>query len=226
MQQREQNNLDNDFAARLVATVAFSGLNQSEFAKAIDVSPGFLSDVLRGLKKPGTDFFIKLKNNIDISLDWLISGQGSMLGHKNINHEVISTIELQVGVVKAAIIDNDQTAHEIVTMLKRDDFNSSFLNPTHEIFLEKLAPNSLDLNLIVDLYNRNIQLIDNKLQRQNTISAAILFFQSAKPSNMLSRLSGESTLPSTSINTQINKSKKSLKATQNNFLVNKKEQNK
>lgn len=216
--------MESDFSTRLLSVVAFSGMNQGSFAKMIDVSPGFLSDVLRGLKKPGTDFFIKLKNNIDVSLDWLISGQGVMTGHKAIDHRLMSAIELQVAVVKAAIIDNNNEAKDLLSSLRRDNFQTSDLEGNYDALLNALVPSNSDLQLFVDLYNRNILLNDSKTQKQNTLSAALIHYEASKPNSKLSKLSGEINSPTKNINTsmQINKGKsKRIDATQNNYFGNK-----
>ena len=214
--------MESDFSTRLLSVVAFSGMNQGSFAKMIDVSPGFLSDVLRGLKKPGTDFFIKLKNNIDVSLDWLISGQGVMTGHKAIDYHLMGTIELQVAVVKAAIIDNNNEAKDLLSSLRRDNFQTKDLEGNYDALLNKLVPSNSDLQLFVDLYNRNILLNDSKTQRQNTLSASLLHYEASKPSSKLSKLAGEISSPTINTSTQINKGKnKRIDTTQNNYFGSK-----
>lgn len=220
MQHKELNISNNDFSVRLLSVVAYSGMTQGNFAKAIDTSPGFLSDILRGLKKPGTDFFIKLKNNFDVSLDWLISGEGSMTGHKFIDHNMIDSIDLQMAVVKAAVIDGNESAKALLATLKRDDFNERELDKSHEKVLDEISPTNLDLKLIIDLYNRNILINDSKIQRQNTLSAAILHYEGRKPSSKLSKLSGNSNTPESRGNLQVNKGKH-VQATQNNHFNDK-----
>lgn len=52
-------------------------LNQAKFASQMGCSSGFLSDVIRGSKKPGADFLSNLSTTFDISLDWLVCGRGN-----------------------------------------------------------------------------------------------------------------------------------------------------
>jgi transcriptional regulator with XRE-family HTH domain len=47
--------------SRLAQVIQQSGLNQSEFSRELGVSPGFVSDVVRGQKKPGAEFLHSLK---------------------------------------------------------------------------------------------------------------------------------------------------------------------
>lgn len=220
MQHKELNISGSDFSVRLLTVVAYSGMTQGSFAKVIDTSPGFLSDILRGLKKPGTDFFIKLKNNFDVSLDWLISGEGSMTGHKLIDHNMIDSIDLQIAVVKAAIVDDNASAKALLKLLKQDGFNEGQLDKSYEKVLDEIAPSNHEMKLIIDLYNRNIQTNDSKAQRLNTLSAAILHYEAYKPGSRLSKLSGNSNMPIPKSNLQVNNGKHII-ATQNNYFDDK-----
>ena len=49
------------FAKRLNQLIAETELSQAEFARQVGVSGGFLSDVVRGLKKPGAEFFYGIR---------------------------------------------------------------------------------------------------------------------------------------------------------------------
>mgnify|MGYP002382008576 CR=1 FL=1 len=62
---------------RLAKVCAREGLNQSEFALRIGVSPGFVSDILRGNKRPGCEFLASLRQSLGVSIDWLLTGKGS-----------------------------------------------------------------------------------------------------------------------------------------------------
>ncbi len=54
------------------------GLSQSEFAKKIGTSQGYLSELERNLKKPGSDLLLSLKRLFNVSTDWLLTGEGPM----------------------------------------------------------------------------------------------------------------------------------------------------
>lgn len=64
--------------ARLRSAVHELHLSQSAFSRSIGISPGFVSDVLRGTKLPGIKMLTAMVEVHRISIDWLLSGQGSM----------------------------------------------------------------------------------------------------------------------------------------------------
>lgn len=49
------------FDARLTQAITHTGLNQSEFARQLGVSAGFVSDCVRGQKKPGAPFLYAVR---------------------------------------------------------------------------------------------------------------------------------------------------------------------
>lgn len=66
----------NGYAARIAHLIYLTGLNQSEFAKRLGVSAGFVSDAVRGLKKPGAEILFRIKAEFGVSIDWLLTGGG------------------------------------------------------------------------------------------------------------------------------------------------------
>ncbi|WP_198363196.1 helix-turn-helix domain-containing protein [Thauera sinica] len=66
--------------ARLSLAILHLAISQSEFARQVGASPGFISDVVRGVKRPGAEFLFGIKQTFGISTDWLLSGDGTMLG--------------------------------------------------------------------------------------------------------------------------------------------------
>ena len=73
------------FAARFGQAIGHTGLNQSEFARRLGVSPGFVSDVVRGQKKPGAEFLHTVRVTFGISIDWLLTGEGTLTGGSGID---------------------------------------------------------------------------------------------------------------------------------------------
>lgn len=53
-------------------------LNQENFAKRLEVSKGFVGNVEAGNQQPSASFLNKLIKNCGISIDWLLTGKGSM----------------------------------------------------------------------------------------------------------------------------------------------------
>ena len=66
--------MSNTLGCRLDLLLSELRMNQGEFAKKLECSPAFISEVIRDLKKPGTDFLVRISSTFDVSLDWLILG--------------------------------------------------------------------------------------------------------------------------------------------------------
>ena len=61
---------------RLLTVIHHLHITQSECARRLKSSPGFISDVVRGKKNPGADFLFGLREAFGVSIDWLLSGDG------------------------------------------------------------------------------------------------------------------------------------------------------
>ena len=77
------------FATRVGQAIAHTGLNQSEFARQLGVSAGFVSDVVRGQKKPGAEFLHAIRTTFGISVDWLLTGEGTVTGGSGIDLDLL-----------------------------------------------------------------------------------------------------------------------------------------
>lgn len=69
--------MDDLFAQRLSDLIAWSGVSQGQWAKHLQTSPSFLSDLSKGKKKPGWEILRKLGEQAGVRLDWLAWGEGS-----------------------------------------------------------------------------------------------------------------------------------------------------
>ena len=77
------------FAARLTHVISHTGLSQAEFARRLGVSAGFTSDAARGLKKPGAEFLHAVRTVFRVSIDWLLTGDGTMHGGSGIDLQAL-----------------------------------------------------------------------------------------------------------------------------------------
>lgn len=68
--------MENNLGARLKELMTANKLNQQQLAQRLNCSPAFVSDTIRGIKKPGADFLAKASTTFNISLDWLVCGIG------------------------------------------------------------------------------------------------------------------------------------------------------
>lgn len=95
-------------------------LNQAQFAERIQCSPAFISDVVRGIKKPGTEFLARIQAEFHISLDWLVVGKGEDLPDIILDdfHAIASRVELVLEAAKG-----DQAAiNTVKSFLDKQDY--------------------------------------------------------------------------------------------------------
>jgi transcriptional regulator with XRE-family HTH domain len=69
-------------ASRLRSAVHDLHLSQAALARSIGTTSSFVSDVLRGTKLPGIRMLTGLVEVHRVSIDWLLSGQGSMFRYQ------------------------------------------------------------------------------------------------------------------------------------------------
>lgn len=66
---------------RLNEIIEKKGLTATKFAALIDANPSAISHLLKGRNKPGYDLLVNIARAFpDISMDWLLTGKGSMYG--------------------------------------------------------------------------------------------------------------------------------------------------
>lgn len=70
--------LGENFFDRLRQVIKYTGKKKSDFAKALNVSPGNLSDWLSGRSQPDGLILIRINEIFGIDLNWMISGEGEM----------------------------------------------------------------------------------------------------------------------------------------------------
>ena len=185
---RQSTSLDG-FARRMSQAILQSGLNQTEFAYQMGISPGFLSDVVRGNKKPGTEFLYTLHITFGVSINWLLTGQGTQSGTSPIDLQLFKTIQLQIALVQAAIERGDPHAKILLELLRSEQLTS--LENGDSSFGELL--NSLDtgdtnLDLVLELYNGCLGNADPVARYQDLLESVIAHFESKKPLDKLAAL--------------------------------------
>jgi transcriptional regulator with XRE-family HTH domain len=68
-------------------------LSITEFAKIIEGSTGFICEVENGKRMPGSRFLIALIEKFNISIDWVLTGEGEMFITKK---EIIDESSLEI----------------------------------------------------------------------------------------------------------------------------------
>ncbi|MEQ1662139.1 MAG: helix-turn-helix transcriptional regulator [Thiobacillus sp.] len=171
----------NGLGARLALAILHLGISQSEFARRLGSSPGFVSDVVRGVKKPGAEFLFGVKQNFGISTDWLLTGVGTIHGGGGINLDLLRTIRLQVAVAKAAIVQGDATAKALLLLIRDGRLAEAGNEPELRAYLDRLCPEDSDRDLADELYNGHLWTDDPATQQRNLLAAAVAHFEARKP---------------------------------------------
>lgn len=175
---------------RLAQVLAYVGINQAELARRVGMSPGFLSDVIRGVKRPGAELLLALRKSCGVSIDWLLSGEGTMIGGAGIRHDLFRAIRLQVAVARAAVIGSDATARALMLLIREGQLNAAAVDPAFKTLLDKLAPEDADLDLAIELYNGHQWATDPVAQRRNLLAAATAHFEARKPIDRVAAVTG------------------------------------
>lgn len=176
--------------ARLAQVVAYAGVSQAELARRVGVSAGFVSDVLRGIKRPGLEMLMGLREAFGVSVDWLLSGEGTMIGGAGIRHDLFRAIRLQISVARSAVIDQNPIAKALLLLIREGQLAAATEEPAFRELLERVSPDDGDLDLAVELYNGHQWATDPVSQRRNLLAAAVAHFETRKPMDPLAALTG------------------------------------
>ena len=185
------------FATRVGQAIAHTGLNQSEFARQLGVSAGFVSDVVRGQKKPGAEFLHAIRTTFGISVDWLLTGEGTVAGGSGIDLDLLRTIRLQIAVARSAVIDGNTTAKALLLLIRDGRLQEAAAEPDIKAFLDEIAPTDSDAELALELYNGQLWTQDPVAQRRNLLAAATAHFEARKPIDKVAALTRGSNSSST-----------------------------
>jgi transcriptional regulator with XRE-family HTH domain len=175
---------------RMAQVIAHAGISQAELARRVGVSPGFASDVLRGVKRPGVEMLLGLHKAFGVSIDWLLTGEGTMIGGAGIRHDLFRAIRLQIAVARAAVLQGDATARALMLLIREGQLAAAADDPAFGELLERVAPDDADLDLAVELYNGHQWTSDPLSQRRNLLAAAAAHFEARKPVDRLAAVTG------------------------------------
>ena len=176
----------------MAQAIAHTRLNQSEFARSLGVSAGFVSDIVRGQKKPGAEFLHAVRVTFGISIDWLLTGEGTMVGASGIDLDLFRTIRLQIAVARSAVIDGDPTAKALLLLIRDGRMQDVAADPDLRAFLNRIAPADIDVDLATELYNGQLWTSEPGAQQRNLLAAAIAHFEARKPIDKVAALARSS----------------------------------
>ena len=78
MMETELSTIKKQQADRLELIREQTGLNQSDFAKYLDLEPGSYSDIKRGKNGISRNILSKLEKKLSVSISWLLNNEGPM----------------------------------------------------------------------------------------------------------------------------------------------------
>jgi len=166
-----------DFGSRLLYLIKARNLTQGEFAQGLGASPAFVSDMVRGIKKPGADFLSRLATQYHVSLDWLLLGHGTLDGASSIDGDWFRVVALRVKLAKLASQGNVE-ANLLVDELMGIAKATTIASPERKELLAYLAAASEESALINGLYNGFLSHPDPSARAREVMSAALVHFKS------------------------------------------------
>ncbi len=179
-------NLDS-LGTRLSSLLAMIGLSQAEFARRLKVSQGFVSDVIRGIKKPGAEFLYAIKIEFGISIDWLLTGEGTLKGETQIDIPLLRMIQLQISIARKAILEKDVAAKSIMLLIQNNKLNEAVADSEIKKFLDNVEHEVEDFGLSIELYNGHL-VTDETLRQRNIMASAAAYFESRTPKDPINLL--------------------------------------
>ena len=179
------------FSRRLRETMAELRVSQAELSERLSASPSFISSVLRGLKLPGSEFLLSIRQALGVSVDWLLIGEGERFGNP-IDAGVLQSLALQVEVIRRAARYPEP---EIAALLREFLPQAGFAAPTEAPSAERLAEVARALvvsgdsyAVAISLYNRVVLRVPTA-QRATALSEELLaYFESQRPPSILGAL--------------------------------------
>jgi transcriptional regulator with XRE-family HTH domain len=177
------------FSQRLAQAIARSGLNQTQFANKLGISPSFVSDVLRGNKKPGAEVLCKIRVEFGVSADWLLTGEGQMSGETMVDMELLQTVRLYVGLARASVVEKNQTAKRVSNLIRDGRAQEVLQDAEVAAFVETIPMFDQDDALALELYNMHLETTDPIAQQRNLFAAAMFRFQAQQPFDNVEALS-------------------------------------
>ena len=149
-------------ARRVRILLAEMDMNQGELARRLGLSPGYVSEIARGVKRPGADFFM---------------GVHRELFDEGNRADLLHAIWVVVATARSAIIERDTLAAEILQVMGDGRFEQVAQEPRFAAFIESLQLEHRDLGLTAALYNGHLTGADTQRRRRQLVSAAATHFR-------------------------------------------------
>lgn len=202
------------FGPRLSEAITACEISQHQFALCLDVSPGFVSDMVRGLKKPGSEFLFKLNQTLGVSINWLLTGAGNMFGDAPINLELFKTIALQIEIARAAKLSGNPIALALIEEIQGKRLPGSVSRtPEGEARINDWSALIDDACQAATIFNAHLQVKSRRKRVQDSLASALAYIETHKPVDIAASLvpdDEDDSEPDTSANTSKQRSKKTI----------------
>lgn len=174
----QNTSIDEDFSSRLGKLIDDLNISQNEFARQIDSTSAFVSNMIRGKSKPGLDFLQKIAGCYNVSLDWLILGKGSMYGEALIDSDWHNSVFLRL--VLAKHIGRGSAEAQMLSdeLLSNHHMSQPIISTERKQLLEQIAAETNVGPSIVGLYNQFIGISNLEKRNALALQSAIKSFQS------------------------------------------------
>jgi len=175
--------------SRLAELVKATGLSQGNFAARIDASPAFVSDIIRGVKRPGAEFLYRIREAFGVSVDWLLDGSGTMRGEQAVSIETFKFIAAQVMLARFAKIEGDPEAAKLLSGMT--GVGASIDTGDLGDLLKPYLKAGEEIVLAAILYNGHIATTDSAERISGALNTAAAYYDSKRPLDVLKAAMGE-----------------------------------
>ncbi len=145
----------NDIPKRLREVIKVLGLSLKKAAELCNIPYRSLQDYIYGSRKPRIDALVKISNSLRVSLDWLLTGKGSMfLGEVTFDEKwraITSDISHRLRILRTRLgMDQSEFAEKIgISLNEYIRYEAGEPMSLHRVYLIKEAFPSVNLNWLI-----------------------------------------------------------------------------
>lgn len=185
--------------ARIAEVVATERLTQAQFAERLNVSGSFVSEVLRGKKLPGTELLLALRQEFRVSIDWVLTGEGSMSGAEPLDLDMLQTVLALVRLATAAEVERTPEARALAAALSGRGEVSEAQRKQWARLIGSVATSNADAMLAAVIYNSQIWTTDPRERVRNALASAIASIRRSSSSSIFDAIVGKQGVKPTAV---------------------------
>jgi hypothetical protein len=127
-------------------------ISQAALARNLRISSSYLSDIRRGIKRPSVELLMRLRDQLGVSVDWLLTGEGRRASGHCIHSGRLCSAFWIVGLARSVSEGTNVKARAVLALFDKGELRTS------DALLGALTtryPNWIDLEVAVALYNQS-----------------------------------------------------------------------